>query len=199
MTMPASQSGQGQPEQAKAELVHPDDRNGPVAENHRDEDSGFDSLLQRYHSFLRGQRGLAENTVRNYLTDLGCFRRYLREEELKLTGMDRQMLRGYLAWPRSPRQQRVLPQGSSETGDTPGSASYASYQLCVPFTVFWSRRGCSVPAQYPRGAAFRSKWGRPFPSSWAGRRCSGCYKRPRTPACWASETWPYWRSFTPAE
>ena len=115
MTMPASQSGQGQPEQAKAELVHPDDRNGPVAENHRDEDSGFDSLLQRYHSFLRGQRGLAENTVRNYLTDLGCFRRYLREEELKLTGMDRQMLRGYLAWlatvakaatSPSPRQQR---------------------------------------------------------------------------------------------
>ena len=69
-----------------------------MAEDSRDEDSRFDSLLQRYKTFLRGQRGLAENTVRNYLTDLDCFRRYIGQEGLELINMDRRMLRGYLAW-----------------------------------------------------------------------------------------------------
>ena len=62
------------------------------------EDSPLDSRLGRYQTYLRGQRGLAENTVRNYLTDLDCFRRYLVRESLALTSMDRRMLRGYLAW-----------------------------------------------------------------------------------------------------
>ncbi|MFB3097413.1 MAG: site-specific integrase, partial [Dehalococcoidia bacterium] len=58
------------------------------------EDSRFDSLLRSYQTFLRGQRGLAENTVRIYLTDLACFRRYIGQEGLELINMDRRMLRG---------------------------------------------------------------------------------------------------------
>ncbi len=116
MTMPSSQPVRGQPAPGKAGLGNPDEldgsRNGPMVEDSRDEDWRFDSLLQRYHTYLRGQRGLAENTVRNYLTDLACFQRYLRQEGLGLINMDRRMLRGYLAWlatvakDPSPRQQR---------------------------------------------------------------------------------------------
>ena len=114
MTMPSSQSGRGHPDQGKAGLGQVDERdgspNGPMAE-----DSRFDSLLRSYKTFLRGQRGLAENTVRIYLTDLACFRRYIGQEGLELINMDRRMLRGYLAWlateakqeaGHSPRQQR---------------------------------------------------------------------------------------------
>ena len=117
--MPSFQPNQGQPDQRKAGPGHPEERdgsrNGPMVEDSRDTDSSFDSRLRRYQTFLRGQRGLAENTVRNYLSDLACFRRYLGQEGLELTNMDRRMLRGYLAWlatfakPEagpSPRQQR---------------------------------------------------------------------------------------------
>ncbi len=58
----------------------------------------FDAYLERYPLFLRGQRGLSENTVRIYLTDLNPFRDYLSREGLSVTDMDRQLLRGYLAW-----------------------------------------------------------------------------------------------------
>ena len=58
----------------------------------------FDSFMERYPGYLRGQRGLSENTLRVYLADLASFRQYLEIEGLGLTDMDRGMLRGYLAW-----------------------------------------------------------------------------------------------------
>ena len=53
----------------------------------------FDDLVERYPDYLRGQRGLSENTVRIYLDDIGSFRHYLRLEEATLEPMDRPMLR----------------------------------------------------------------------------------------------------------
>ena len=93
MTMPSSQPGLSQPAQGTAGLGPADKSDGSNSE-----DSRFDSLLRHYHTYLRGQRGLAENTVRNYLTDLACFQRYLCQEGLGWINMDRRMLRGYLAW-----------------------------------------------------------------------------------------------------
>ena len=58
----------------------------------------FDHFLEMFPRYLRGQRGLSENTERVYLADLQSFRQYLVNEELGLTDMDRQVLRGYLAW-----------------------------------------------------------------------------------------------------
>ena len=58
----------------------------------------FDELAGRYPLFLRGQRALSENTVRIYMDDLASFRSYLYREGLSLAAMERQMLRGYLAW-----------------------------------------------------------------------------------------------------
>ena len=95
--MPSSQSGRGQPNQGKTGLGQADERDGSQHDP-GDDNSRFDSLLQRYQTFLRGQRGLAENTVRNYLADLACFWRYIDREGLELINMDRRMLRGYLAW-----------------------------------------------------------------------------------------------------
>ena len=58
----------------------------------------FDHYLEAFPRYLRGQRGLSENTERVYLADLQSFRQYLANENLALTGMDRQTLRAYLAW-----------------------------------------------------------------------------------------------------
>lgn len=58
----------------------------------------IDHYLESFPRYLRGQRGLSENTERIYLADMQTFRHYLAIEGLVLTDMDRQMLRGYLAW-----------------------------------------------------------------------------------------------------
>jgi len=58
----------------------------------------FDLYLEAFPRYLRGQRGLSENTERIYLADLQTFRQYLADEKLGLADMDRQTLRGYLAW-----------------------------------------------------------------------------------------------------
>ena len=58
----------------------------------------FDHFLEMFPRYLRGQRGLSENTERVYLADLQSFRKYLVNEKLGLADMDRQVLRGYLAW-----------------------------------------------------------------------------------------------------
>lgn len=58
----------------------------------------FDHYLEAFPRYLRGQRGLSENTERVYLADLRSFRHYLTIEKMSLTDMDRQTLRGYLAW-----------------------------------------------------------------------------------------------------
>ncbi|NQW23710.1 MAG: tyrosine recombinase [SAR202 cluster bacterium] len=58
----------------------------------------FDHYVELFPRYLRGQRGLSENTERVYLADLQSFRQYLAQEKMGLTDMDRQNLRGYLAW-----------------------------------------------------------------------------------------------------
>lgn len=58
----------------------------------------IDHHLEAFPRYLRGQRGLSENTERIYSADMQSFRQYLAIEELTLADMNRQMLRGYLAW-----------------------------------------------------------------------------------------------------
>lgn len=56
------------------------------------------ALLERYGRYLTGQRALSDNTRRIYLDDLHTFLRYCRRKGLSLTDMDRQMVRGYVAY-----------------------------------------------------------------------------------------------------
>ena len=58
----------------------------------------IDGLLQRFKECMRGQKGLSENTVRVYTTDLRPFQSFLYRERLQVDEMNRHNLRGYLAW-----------------------------------------------------------------------------------------------------
>ena len=67
------------------------------AGSERDPRPATADLLERYGRYLTGQRSLSDNTRRIYLDDLHTFLGYCRGKGLSLTGMDRQMLRGYVA------------------------------------------------------------------------------------------------------
>jgi site-specific recombinase XerD len=56
-------------------------------------------ILGRYEDHLRAQRGLAELTIRNYVTDLEPLYHYLQRRGISEVGaLSRTALRGYLAW-----------------------------------------------------------------------------------------------------
>ena len=63
------------------------------------EDHWARDVYQRLKRDLQGQRGLAPYTVRNYLTDLGAFWRFLDSERVHdLRRVDRGLVRQYLYW-----------------------------------------------------------------------------------------------------
>ena len=55
-------------------------------------------VLQRFREALRGRKGLSENTVRIYTTDLQPFLTFLNNEGLEPRELNRHYLRRYLAW-----------------------------------------------------------------------------------------------------
>ncbi len=55
-------------------------------------------LLEQYRTFLVGQKGRSENTVRVYLADLQPFVQFLDGAAAEPSQMDRHLLRRYLAW-----------------------------------------------------------------------------------------------------
>lgn len=59
----------------------------------------WDDLVDEFEEHLRAERGLAELTVRNYLTDLRPLYDYMTLRDLSgLDRIDRTSVRGYLAW-----------------------------------------------------------------------------------------------------
>ena len=133
--------------------------------------SELDLLLQKYALFLRGQRGLAENTLRIYLADLASFRRYLDLEDLNLGDMDRPMLRGYLAW--------------LATAAKDGSNGYARVSIARKLTALRSFyrflvQEClfrSTPV--PSGRSFRLKVQKPLPGFLGSREVGRLLEAPR--------------------
>ena len=115
----------------------------------------FDALARRYPAFLRGQRGLSENTVRVYLDDLSTFREHLSREGLSLADMDRQMLRGYLAW--------------LATAGRGGVDGYARVSIARKLTVlrsfyhFLVQEGLFGSSPVPSGRSFQVKVEKPLP------------------------------------
>ena len=115
----------------------------------------FDALAQRYPAYLRGQRGLSENTVRIYLDDLNSFREYLRREGLCLAGMDRAMLRGYLAW-----------LATSARGKAGGYARVSMARKLAALRSFYRflvQEGLFKSSPVPSGRSFRVKVEKPLP------------------------------------
>ncbi len=115
----------------------------------------FDALLQRYSAFLRGQRGLSQNTLRISLADLASFREYLSREGLSLTDMDRRVLRGYLAW--------------LVTAARDGSNGYARVSVARKLTAlrsfyhFLVQEDLFRSTPVPSGRSFRLKVHKPLP------------------------------------
>lgn len=116
------------------------------------------SLFQKYELFLRGQRGLSENTARIYLSDLDSFRRYLEQEGSASGGlmqMDRQMLRGYLAW--------------LATSARDGREGYARVSISRKLTAlrsfyrFLVQEGLFRSSPVPAGRSFQLKVEKPLP------------------------------------
>ena len=115
----------------------------------------FDQYLESFPRYIRGQRGLSENTERVYLADLQSFRQYLAAEKLSLTDMDRQTLRGYLAW--------LATQGKG------GQQGYARVSVARKLTVvrafyrFLVQEGLFRSTPVPSGQSFKVKISKSLP------------------------------------
>ena len=124
----------------------------------------LDALRERFPLFLRGQRGLSENTERVYMSDLLSFREYLAKEDLTLRDMDRNTLRGYLAWLATPARE--------------GGRGYervsVSRKLSVlrSFYLFLVQEGMFKSTPVPSGRSFRLKVVKPLPT-FLGHREAG--------------------------
>ena len=116
----------------------------------------FDSYLERFPLYLRGQRGLSENTERVYVADLQAFREYLLKENLALTDMDRSTLRGYLAWLATPVRD--------------GGRGYERVSVARKLTVlrslylFLVQEGMFQSTPVPSGRSFRLKVSKRLPT-----------------------------------
>ena len=116
----------------------------------------FDHFLEAFPRYLRGQRGLSENTERVYLADLRSFRQYLADERLGLADMDRQTLRGYLAW--------LATEGKG------GQQGYARVSVARKLTVvrsfyrFLVQEGLFRSTPVPSGQSFKVKVAKPLPN-----------------------------------
>ena len=115
----------------------------------------FDHYLAAFPRYLRGQRGLSENTERVYLADLRSFRQYLADEKLGLADMDRQTLRGYLAW--------LATEGRG------GQRGYARVSVARKLTVvrafyrFLVQEGLFRSTPVPSGQSFKVKVAKSLP------------------------------------
>ena len=116
----------------------------------------FDSYRERFPFYLRGQRGLSENTERVYMSDLLSFREYLEKESLSIRDMERNFLRGYLAWLATPQKE--------------GGRGYERVSVARKLTVlrsfylFLVQEGLFRSTPVPSGRSFRLKVSKPLPT-----------------------------------
>ena len=116
----------------------------------------FDAYLERFPAYIRGQRGLSENTERVYVADLRAFREYLELDGLSLRDMDRSILRGYLAWLATPVRE--------------GGKGYERVSVARKLTVlrafylFLVQEGMFQSTPVPSGRSFRLKVSKPLPT-----------------------------------
>ena len=116
----------------------------------------FDDYRERFPLYLRGQRGLSENTERVYMSDLLAFREYLLRNSLSLADMDRSTLRGYLAWLATPQRD--------------GGKGYERVSVARTLTVlrifylYLVQEGMFQSTPVPSGRSFRLKVSKPLPT-----------------------------------
>lgn len=133
--------------------IHGESAPGSSVPGHIEE---FDSCIERFPYYLRGQRGLSENTERVYLADLQAFREYMLREDLSLREMSRDTLRSYLAW--------------LATSARDGGRGYERVSVARKLTVlrsfylFLVQEGMFQSTPVPSGRSFRLKVAKTLPS-----------------------------------
>ena len=116
-------------------------------------------LLERYGLYLTGQRSLSDNTRRIYLDDLHTFLDYCRRNGHGLRDMNRQLLRGYVAF--------LATAGRS---DGPRPAGYARVSIVRKLTAlrtfynFLVQEGWFKSTPVPSARSFPVKVEKPLPS-----------------------------------
>ncbi len=116
-------------------------------------------LLDRYARYLTGQRSLSDNTRRIYLDDLHTFLGYCRRKGISLSEMDRQMLRGYVAY--------LATEGRTD-GDKPrGYARVSIVRKLTALRTFYNflvQEGWFKSTPVPSARSFPVKVEKPLPS-----------------------------------
>ncbi|MCY4556044.1 MAG: tyrosine-type recombinase/integrase [Chloroflexi bacterium] len=116
-------------------------------------------LLVRYDLYLTGQRSLSDNTRRIYIDDLHTFLDYCRRNGHALRDMDRQLLRGYVAF--------LATAGRS---DGPRPTGYARVSIVRKLTAlrtfynFLVQEGWFKSTPVPSARSFPVKVEKPLPS-----------------------------------
>ena len=149
----------------------------------------FDQLIQRYPPYLRGQKGLSENTVRVYLADLASFRAFLVDQGLDLLAMDRFMVRSYLAWLATVGRKapgKNAHDGGMAKSEKGGAGGYARVSMARKLTVlrsfyrFLVQEGLFQSTPVPSGRSFRLKVEKPLPGFLGKREVGRLLEAPVT-------------------
>ena len=149
----------------------------------------FDKLVRRYPPFLRGQKGLTENTVRVYLADLASFREFLVDQGLDHLAMDRFMLRGYLAWLATVGRKapgKKVPAERRGKSEKDGAGGYARVSMARKLTVlrsfyrFLVQEGLFQSTPVLSGRSFRIKVEKPLPGFLGKREVDRLLEAPVT-------------------
>ena len=116
-------------------------------------------LLERYGRHLTGQRALSDNTRRIYLDDLHTFLAYCRRKGLSLTEMDRQTLRGYVAY--------LATEGRTDGERPRGYARVSIVRKLTALRTFYNflvQEGWFKSTPVPSARSFPVKVEKPLPS-----------------------------------
>ncbi len=132
---------------------------GERATPERDCGPASPDLLERYGRYLTGQRSLSDNTRRIYLDDLHTFLGYCRHRGLGLAGMDRQMLRGYVAY--------LATEGRKDGERSRGYARVSIVRKLTALRTFYNflvQEGWFKSTPVPSARSFPVKVEKPLPS-----------------------------------
>ena len=122
-------------------------------------------LLERYETYLRGQRSLSDNTVRVYLDDLDSFIRYLGQSGAGLDDMNRRMARRYLAWLATEARETVHPYSGRKQKEGYARVSIVRKLTALrSFYQFLVQQGRFKHSPVPSGRSLQVKVEKPLPS-----------------------------------
>lgn len=116
-------------------------------------------LLERYGLYLIGQRSLSDNTRRIYADDLHTFLDYCRGNGHGLRDMDRQLLRGYVAF--------LATAGRSDGHQPSGYARVSIVRKLTALRTFYNflvQEGWFKSTPVPSARSFPVKVEKPLPS-----------------------------------